>query len=158
MPPAAGFSALCEAAAATGLVVALEPFPFGPIPTPAAAARLIRAVEAPNARILLDSWQFHRAGAPWDELASLPAGSVACLQLSDARAVPAADLAHETMHGRLLPGQGVIDFDRLFETLRGSGQTPDLAVEVISDELAALDPYEAAARVAAATRAVLSRR
>jgi sugar phosphate isomerase/epimerase len=150
------FAGLCAAAAAGALQVDLEPFPFGALPDPGAALALITASGAANARLLLDAWHFHRAGAPWHQLEALPAGLVGSLHLSDAAALPAADVSEESRHARLLPGRGVIAFDRLLETLERTGQAPAVAVEVLSDQLDVEPPQRRAELAFAAAASLLA--
>ncbi len=69
---------------------------------------------------------------------------------------PAADLWHETLHERLLPGAGSIDFARLLAALERRGVACPLAAEVFSDRLAALDPALAARELAASLERLLS--
>jgi len=54
-----------------------------------------------------------------------------------------------------MPGEGVIDLKRMLRAVRDGRSAPPVAVEVISDDLAARDPFEVARLAAAATRAVL---
>ena len=61
---------------------------------------------------------------------------------------PAADLWHETMHERLLPGVGTIDLARLLAALERRGVACPLAAEVFSDRLSALEPAKAARELA----------
>ena len=59
------------------------------------------------------------------------------------------------MHERLLPGLGAVDVVSKLRLLDEIGCRAPLGVEVISDELAALSPREAACRVASALDDVL---
>lgn len=155
---AAAFAELCRAASDEGLEVALEFFPFGDIPTPGAALEVMEAADRPgNARLLFDAWHFHRARAPWEQLSGIWSGLVCCLQISDAPAVPGPDIGEESRHARLLPGEGVIDLSRLLTELRLTGERPAIAVEVLSDRLAAEGPYRIAELAIAAGRRVLAR-
>jgi sugar phosphate isomerase/epimerase len=61
------------------------------------------------------------------------------------------------MHRRLLPGDGDGDVAGFVRLLDEIGAKAPIGVEVISDELAALAPEEAARRAGSATRAVLAR-
>jgi sugar phosphate isomerase/epimerase len=157
-PPglATAFAELCRAAEDEGLEVALEFFPFGAIPTPAAALEVIEAADRPNARMLFDAWHFHRAGAHWDHLSALWSGLVSCLQISDAAPDAAEDVGEESRHARLLPGEGVIDLRGLLAELRREGQRPAVAVEVLSDRLDAEGPYKAAEMAIRAGRQALA--
>ena len=62
----------------------------------------------------------------------------------------------ETLHRRLLPGDGDIDLVGIFRRLRDGGCKAPFGVEIFSDELAALPFAEAARRAGDATRRVLA--
>jgi sugar phosphate isomerase/epimerase len=149
------FRSLCKAAAAAGLRVSLEFFPFGALPDAASAWEVITRAGEPNADLLFDAWHWHRGGGEAARLAGIPRGAIGSLQLSDAAEVAAADVGEESRHGRLLPGTGVIDFGVLLRGLADAGHRPPIAVEVLSDELSRMDPRRAASLAAAATRRVL---
>jgi sugar phosphate isomerase/epimerase len=149
------FRSLCKAAATAGLRVSLEFFPFGALPDAASAWEVIARAGEPNADLLFDAWHWHRGGGDAAQLARIPPGAIGYLQLSDAAEVPAADVGEESRHGRLLPGNGVIDLAGLLHSLADAGHHPPIAVEVLSDELSAMDPRLAASLAAAATLRVL---
>jgi sugar phosphate isomerase/epimerase len=78
------------------------------------------------------------------------------VQIDDAPAAPEADLEEETMHRRLVPGEGELDLVGFVRTLRSIGSPAPIGVEVFSDALAALPVDEVARRTAEGTRAVLA--
>jgi sugar phosphate isomerase/epimerase len=149
------FGTLCRAAASAGLRVSLEFFPFGALPDAASAWEVIARAGEPNADLLFDAWHWHRGGGDPAVLALIPPGAIGSLQVSDAGATAARDVGEESRHGRLLPGTGVIDLTGLLRSLDAAGHHPSIAVEVLSDELGALDPQRVASLAAAATRQVL---
>jgi hypothetical protein len=79
------------------------------------------------------------------------------LQVSDAPAVPEANLMEETMARRLLPGEGAARVRDVIDVLCDGGCAAPVGVEVFSTELAALPSDQAIQQVAEATRAVLGR-
>jgi sugar phosphate isomerase/epimerase len=79
------------------------------------------------------------------------------VQLSDAPREAEANLLDETMHRRLLPGDGDGDVAGFVRLLDEIGAKAPIGVEVISDQLAALAPEEAARRAGSAARTVLAR-
>lgn len=151
------FGALCRRAAAHGLLVHLEFLPWTPVPDAAAALAIAEAAGCDNGGILLDSWHHFRSGLSNEALARLPGQRVLAVQLSDAPAAAEPDPVEETLHRRLLPGQGDADLAGLLRTLDAMGCRAPLGVEVFSDELAALPPAEAARRAGRALDAVLTR-
>ncbi|MBK9470626.1 MAG: sugar phosphate isomerase/epimerase [Pseudomonadales bacterium] len=142
------FRSLCRMAAGYGLRVALEFVPWSVIGNPEAAIDVVERAGCANGGLLLDSWHWARSNTPLDAPAALDPARVFMLQLSDAPARPAADLWHETMHERLLPGVGTIDLARLLAALERRGVACPLAAEVFSDRLSALEPAKAARELA----------
>jgi sugar phosphate isomerase/epimerase len=67
-----------------------------------------------------------------------------------------ADPIAETLHRRLVPGEGDADLVGLLRHLAAGGCTAPIGVEVFSDALAELPVREVARRVAAAARGVLA--
>jgi sugar phosphate isomerase/epimerase len=153
---AEAFAGVCDVAAEHGLVVHLEPLPWTGIPDLTAGWAIVRGADRPNGGLLVDSWHLFRSGSTLEQLAAIPGSAVLGVQLDDAPATPEADLEDETMHRRLLPGEGELDLVGFVRTLREIGSPAPIGVEVFSDALAALPVAEVAQRTAAATRAVLA--
>jgi len=157
---AEGFAHACDVAARHGVLLSLEFLPWAGIPDLATAAEIVRRADRPNGGLLVDSWHLYRCGATAADVAALAEGSVAYVQLDDAPAVPEADLAEETQHRRLVPGDGELDLVGLVRALDAQGYDGPLGVEVFSDELTARPfdqvartTYQGTARVVAAGRA-----
>jgi sugar phosphate isomerase/epimerase len=151
-----GLRRLCRLAARLDLQVALEFFSFGGIPTLGDACRLIAELDEPNLGLLVDTWQVQRGEGTLSGLAQFPDIPLMCVQLADASSSPWADIGEESRHARLMPGAGVIDLSRMLRVVRDRHAEPAIAVEVISDDLAARDPFEVARSAAASVRAVLA--
>ena len=152
---AAGFAHACDVAAEHDLLVTLEFLPWTGVSTLAEAIAVVRAAGRPNGGLLVDSWHLFRSGATLADLAAVPTDLVGYVQIDDAPAIAEADLGEETTHRRLVPGDGGLDLLGFVRTLRAIGYDGPLGVEVYSDDLAALDPAEAARRCGDGTRAVL---
>lgn len=152
---AEGFAHACDVAAEHGLMVTLEFLPWAGVPTLAAALEIVRAAARPNGKILLDSWHLFRCGATLAELASVPGDLIGYVQINDAPATAEADLADETMHRRMVPGEGEFDLLGFLRTLNAIGCDSPLGIEVFSDELAPLGVSENVRRCAEGTRRVL---
>lgn len=153
---ARAFGSLCDRAAAYGLLVHLEPLPWSGIPDLTRAARIAALADRPNGGILLDTWHHFRAGGSTDDLDVDVAAHIIGIQLSDAPAIPATDLAVEAVSRRLLPGYGDAEVARTVRNVRAAGVDSPIGIEVMSDELAALPAIDVAARVADAARAVIA--
>jgi sugar phosphate isomerase/epimerase len=145
---------LAERARGHGLRLTLEFLPESAIPDLEVAARIVRAVGAGNLGVMLDTWHFARTGGSAGQLAQLPHRLISGLQISDRREPPPGT-AYTPMFGRLLPGEGEIPLVPWLQALGERSPGLTVGVEVFSEELKALEPKEAARRVAASTRRVL---
>jgi sugar phosphate isomerase/epimerase len=145
---------MAERAHRRGLRLTLEFLPESAIPDLASALRIVRAVSARNLGVMLDTWHFARTGGTEEQLAALEPGLIGGLQISD-RKEPAPGSAYTPMFGRLLPGEGETPLVPWLRALRARAPGLTVGVEVFSEELKALDPPEAARRVATSTRGVL---
>ena len=105
---------------------------------------------------LSSAWHHFRAGDGPDALAGVAGERILAIQLDDAPREASANVIEETLHHRLLPGEGDIGVPELIRALDASGCRAPLGVEVFSDELVALPALEAGQRVAEATRAVVA--
>jgi sugar phosphate isomerase/epimerase len=153
---AESFARACDLAAEYGVLLHLEFLPWAGIPDLATAAEIVRRAGRPNGGLLVDSWHLYRSGSTLEELSAIPGDLVMAVQLDDAPARPEPDLADETEHRRLLPGEGSFDLVGLVRTLDEIGSRAPLGVEVLSDELARRPVDEIARRTAEATRRVLA--
>lgn len=148
------FAALCDRAAAHGLRLQLEFIPGTGIHDLTAAWEIVRAANRPNGGILLDTWHFFRSGSSFELLEELPAERIFGLQIEDAPAAPPADPAHESLHGRLLPGDGELDLRRFLAAV--GDKVPALTgPEVFSDRLGALPAAELGRLLGESTRSLL---
>jgi sugar phosphate isomerase/epimerase len=153
---AEAYAGLCDRASEHGLLVHLEFLPWTAIPDLATAWEVVRVADRPNGGLLLDSWHWYRGRPDPDLLRTIPGDRIMGVQIDDAPAQAEADFVEETVHRRLLPGQGdfaLVSFVRLLDEV---GADVPIGVEVFSDALAELPPVEVAQRAADATRAVLA--
>jgi sugar phosphate isomerase/epimerase len=106
------FAELCDLAKASGLTVELEFPSWTETPDLAEATRVLRAVNRPNAGILIDTLHFARSGSSIEELRTLPREWFRFAHVCDAAAeIPAttAALIRTARAERLFPGEGGID-------------------------------------------------
>jgi sugar phosphate isomerase/epimerase len=130
---ARAFRTLCERAAERALTLALEFIPGTGIPDLARAFEIVRRADHPGGRMMLDSWHFFRSGPDFELLAQIPPEFIYALQLEDAPAVPAADIAHESLHARLLPGEGELELRRFVASLPAGASPRLIGPELFSD-------------------------
>lgn len=141
--------------------IGVEPMPYSGLPDVKKAWAVVKAADCGNAKLILDSWHWIRAGQSYDSsvLAQIPAEKIVSIQINDVQAHPYAApvLRDESMHDRVYPGKGFGDTEGFVRMIREKGIEPAVVgVEVISDEIlshgveqAAKENYEAAAEVLA---------
>ena len=106
------FATLCDMAKAVGLTVDLEFPSWTETPDLAEATRVMRAVERPNAGLLIDMLHFARSRSSIEDLKKLPREWFRFAHVCDAAAeIPATNegLIHTARCERLFPGEGGID-------------------------------------------------
>ncbi|HUJ63893.1 MAG TPA: sugar phosphate isomerase/epimerase [Acidimicrobiales bacterium] len=151
---------LVDAGASVGARVCLEFLPGTAVPDLATAWSIVEPL-GPAGGILLDTWHWTRqpGGPAFDLLATIPGDRIPYLQLNDAAPTPSGDVLEETMTGRLLPGEGVVDYARLLAALSDIGAEPFMAVEIFNPGLIRqLGAPAAARRMKEAIEAVLAAR
>ena len=151
-----GLEALVDVARRSGIRIALEFMAFTAVTDLAAALRLWSLVGSP-AGVLVDALHLHRTGGTAAQVATMPPGSLAYLQVCDVAAGPApvgaAALADEARHHRLMPGEGVIDQTSLVAAVpEGTAVTVEVQNDGLAAHTSAVDRARAAYR--AATRYV----
>lgn len=140
---------LADQAAAHGTRIAIETMPFSRIATVPMGAELIAAAAHPAAGLLVDAWHVFRAGTSLDELrAVLVPGIVFGVELDDAAPEVVGTMFEDTVHRRLLCGEGGFDLRGLVRVLRDNGFDGPWGVEILSSSFRAL-PVREALKVAA---------
>jgi sugar phosphate isomerase/epimerase len=110
---------LAERAAARGLGVSLEFFPWTDVPDLATALKVAQRA-GPSVGVLPDALHFDRSGGDPAMLARVPPGRVRFAHLCDAPVHPpyaTDDLLHTARAERLPPGEGQIDLAALLAAL-----------------------------------------
>ncbi|MWA03179.1 TIM barrel protein [Actinomadura sp. LD22] len=153
----ARFAALCDRAAGHGLTLAIEFIPGTNIPDAATAAAIVGAAGRANGGVCVDSWHHFRGHPDEKALRRIPAEHIAMLQINDGPLIPQEDdYLSDTKRHRSPPGTGEFDLVRLLQAVSRAALIAPVSVEVLSQDLAALPPAEAASLMAARTRAVLA--
>lgn len=133
-----------DLAASFGLSVALEfiaGLPF--IASLATAAKVVGDADHPHLGILLDCFHFWAGRSKMDDFARLRGAPIAFVHINDARDLPREILRDAD---RLLPGQGCLPLAQIVQRIQHSGYDGYYSLELFSPELAAAEPFEAAAR------------
>lgn len=140
--------------------IGVEPMPYSGLPDVKKAWAVVQASGCDNAKLILDSWHWIRAGQSYDPsmLEGIPAEKIVSVQINDVQAHPYAKaiLRDESMHDRMLPGTGHGDTVGFVRMIREKGIEPAvMGVEVISDEILSHGIAAAAKENFNATKAVL---
>ena len=140
--------------------IGVEPMPYSGLPDVKKAWAVVQASGCDNAKLILDSWHWIRAGQSYDPsmLEGIPAEKIVSVQINDVQAHPYAKaiLRDESMHDRMLPGTGHGDTVGFVRMIREKGIEPAvMGVEVISDEILSHGIAAAAEENFNATKAVL---
>lgn len=152
------FGRLCRLAAQYGMTVNLEWLALATVTTMADAVAVLRAVDEPNARLMIDLHHFHRSHERVDDLAALPAHWFEFVQICDAPGPIPSDLdemARIIREGRDYLGEGGTDPATVLAAL------PPMVYSVEipnADDVAALGAEGHARRCLDTARACLTRR
>lgn len=131
-----------EIAGKAGLRIAYEFNAFHPsIASLPAALDLLAAAHRPNIGLALDSYHLQRSGGS-QGLEAIPADRLFCVQISD---VPSAAGEQRAPLDRLPPGEGLIDWRRLFSYLDESNYGGFVAFEAPNSATWSKDPRRVAA-------------
>lgn len=126
--------------AAAGVRLALEFVPYTAVRSLGEARAVCARVGYERCGLLVDTWHLARSGGSPVDLEDLGPGEIAGVQVADAAASAADDLAEESRRARLLPGDGVIDFAAVAAVLNRLGYDGPVGTEVLSVGLAAQTP------------------
>ena len=138
---------LCQRAG--DFIIGVEPMPYSGLPDVKKAWEVVRESGCSNAKLILDSWHWIRAGQSYEPsvLEQVPTEKIISIQLNDVQQHPYAKsiLRDESMHDRMMPGTGYGDTEGFVKMIREKGISPVvIGVEVISDEILENGVQEAA--------------
>lgn len=123
---------------------------------PQTAWAIVEQANRPHAGIMIDSWHMHRTGASVADLEGIPGERILGIQISDALPEPLDDVIYETLHHRLLPGEGAIELQPLVDHLREVESPAPRTAEIFSDALVTSgSPHEIGQRVGDSLRSLL---
>ena len=149
------FATLCREAAAVGANLNLEIYPDSHVRDLEAAQAVVGGANEPNGGLLIDIWHMGRGGVVYEDLAKLPPGMIKAVELDDAKAEQIGSIFEDTIHRRLLPGEGDLDVQRFLDCIHDTGFDGVYGVEIVSDAHRQLSLAEAARRSFDATNAQL---
>lgn len=111
---------LADKVAPHGLRISLE---FCGVPTCSinqfgTAYDVVEAVDRDNVGITLDTFHFHAMGSKWEDLERADGKKIFAFHLNDAENLPIGNMLDDS---RLWPGEGVLNHERTFKTLKQIG-------------------------------------
>jgi sugar phosphate isomerase/epimerase len=127
------FILLCQEAAEVGANIVLEIMPFSNVRTLETALAIVEGADQPNGGLLLDIWHLQRGGIDYSEIANIPPRFIKSIELNDAHKYPIEPLWMDTLHKRVLPGDGTFDIPAFIKAVEASGYDGPWGLEVLSD-------------------------
>jgi sugar phosphate isomerase/epimerase len=94
-----------------------------------------------NAGVMLDSWHWHHAGGTTADIIAGGKDRIVHVQVADAPKLPPEQIKDGE---RLLPGEGIIDFNAFFAALKKIGYTGGVSPEVFGRGLKDMPPEQGA--------------
>jgi sugar phosphate isomerase/epimerase len=95
----------------------------------------------PNAGLMLDSWHWYHAGATVKDILAAGKDRIVYVQAADAPKLPPDQIRDNE---RLMPGEGIIDFNAFFGALKKIGYNGGVSPEVFGRGLKDIPPEEGA--------------
>jgi sugar phosphate isomerase/epimerase len=152
------FRAFCDLAAERSLRVKWEFLPWSITPDAASALAFLEEVDRAHVGLMVDSWHVFRGANDLSQIRALPGERIFGVQLNDAPREPVLeDLPMDSMHHRLVPGDGAIDLVGLVQALDSTGMTAPIGAEVFSDVWKTWSAADVGRTLGEATRALLDR-
>jgi sugar phosphate isomerase/epimerase len=111
------------------------------------ALKVVRAVDHPNLRVMLDTFHFWSGTSKLEDLELLRQGELHHLHFEDVPAEPPVEV-FEQRH-RVFPGEGIAPLRSIVEVLKRKGYTGPASLEMFDPAVRALSPYDAALKARA---------
>jgi sugar phosphate isomerase/epimerase len=154
------FGWACDRAAELGLPSAIEfmniPGLSESIPDARTALRIVDAAGRDNGGVVVDLYHHVNGANDWTQLEELPGERVKGIQFDDTAIPRIADsYMEDTLHHRRAPGEGDADTMRFVRTMDAIGADCPYSIEVINDEIVALEPEALGRRLGSTSRKVM---
>jgi len=115
---------------------------------------IVEAVDRDNVGITLDTFHFHAMGSKWEDLERADGKKIFAFHLNDAENLPIGSMLDDK---RLWPGDGCLDHDRMFKTLKKIGFDGVCTIEEFRPEYYKLSHDENVRTAKEKTLAVVSK-
>ncbi|WP_109511815.1 sugar phosphate isomerase/epimerase family protein [Pseudomonas ovata] len=127
------FTLLSQQAAEVGTNIVLEIMPFSNVRTIETALAIVEGANQPNGGLLLDIWHLQRGGVDFNDISKIPARFIKSIELNDAHKYAIEPLWMDTIHKRVLPGDGTFDIPAFIKAVQAAGYEGPWGLEVLSD-------------------------
>ncbi|MEE5062692.1 sugar phosphate isomerase/epimerase family protein [Pseudomonas alliivorans] len=127
------FTLLSQQAAEVGANIVLEIMPFSNVRTIETALAIVEGANQPNGGLLLDIWHLQRGGVDFNDISKIPARFIKSIELNDAHKYAIEPLWMDTIHKRVLPGDGTFDIPAFIKAVQAAGYEGPWGLEVLSD-------------------------
>ena len=101
----------------------------------------VNAQLGPNMGVLLDSWHWHHAEGKISDILHAGKQHIVHVQIADAPKLPPEEIKDGE---RLMPGEGIIDFNAFFAALKKIGYQDGVSPEVFGRGLKDMPPEQGA--------------
>ena len=108
----------------------------------------------PNVGVILDVWHWHHSGGTTAEILATPRERIVHVHVSDAKAQPPADVRDNQ---RVMPGEGVIDLNGFFQSLKKIGYVDGVSPEPLGRVPADMSAEDGARLALETTRAAMNK-
>jgi sugar phosphate isomerase/epimerase len=152
------YGAFVDMARALELDTTIEFAPLFATPNIAAAIEVVRQIDRPNFRLLVDTLHLARSGATAAEVAALDPELIGYVQLCDAPlAATQAEYMHQARYERMSPGDGELPLLAVLQALPHD-RVIGLEIPLRSQAEAGVGPHELVGRCVKAARSLLAQR
>jgi 2-keto-myo-inositol isomerase len=117
----------------------------GSLPT---ALKLVREVDHPNLRVMMDTYHFWGGISKFEDLELLRDGELHHLHFEDVPSDPPREFQGQP--DRLFPGDGIAPLRRIVEVLKRKKYARAASLEMFNPAIQAMDPYQVAMKARAA--------
>ena len=108
----------------------------------------------PNVGVILDVWHWHHSGGTTADILATPRERIVHVHVSDAKAQPAEDVRDNQ---RVMPGEGVIDLNGFFQSLKKIGYVDGVSPEPLGRVPAEMSAEDGARLALDTTRAAMKK-
>jgi len=111
------------------------------------ALKLVREVNHPNYKVMMDTWHFWGGVSKFEDLELLRDGELWHLHFEDVPAEPIRELQQQPH--RKFPGEGIVPLNRIVQVLKQKKYARAASLEMFDPMIQSMDPYEVAKKARA---------